>query len=194
MNQAAGKPRTGRKVAAAYTPLTAQEAWGSAEDRKNLLRTPAQKTDVRPLGLSCTDHMSHRLCVTNGYVHVMPYHTKMPADKLAGMLPKAFDMFLKRNWHCVCGIRCCAWRLQYHMLFTSAWVCTVGDRSAYACMNTGSAARGGEGVPEVRVSSTYEVEGDDEGLHKEAVPISIHPVHQLLLHQSGWRPQLYMLP
>ena len=120
MNQAAGKPRTGRSVAATYTPLTAQEAWGSAEDRRNLMRTAAQKTDVRPLGLSCTDHMTHRLCVANGCIHVMPCHTKMPADKLAGMLPKAFDMLLKRDWHWVCGISCCACRLQDPMLFMPA--------------------------------------------------------------------------
>ena len=120
MNQAAGKPRTGRSVAAKYTPLTAQEAWGIADDRRNMMRTAAQKTNVRPIALSCTDHMAHRLCVTNGCIHVMPDHTKMPADKLADMLPKAFDMLLKRDWHWVCGISCCACRLQYHMLLMPA--------------------------------------------------------------------------
>ena len=120
MNQAAGKPRTGRKVAAAYTPLTAQEAWGSADDRRNMMRTAAQKTDVRPLGLSCTDHMTHRLCVASGCIHVMHCHTKMPADKLSDMLPKAFEMFLKRDQHWVGGIICGARRLHHHMLFISA--------------------------------------------------------------------------
>ena len=120
MNQAAGKPRTSRSVAAKYTPLTAQEAWGSADDRRNMMRTAAQKTNVRPLALSCTDRMAHRLCVTNGCIHVMPCHTKMPADKLAGMLPKAFEMFLKRDQHWVGGIICGACRLHHHMLFISA--------------------------------------------------------------------------
>jgi len=61
-------------------------------------------------------------------------------------------------------------------------------------MNTGATDRGGEGVPEARLSSTHEVEGDNEGLHEEEVPIPIPSIHQLLLHQPGWRPQLYMLP
>ena len=120
MNQAAGKPRRGRSVAATYTPLTAQEAWGSAEDRRTLMRTAAQKTDVRPLGLSCTDHTTHRLCVADGCIHAMPCRTKMPADKLAGMLPKRFEMFLKKDEHWVGGTICCACRLQYHMVFVAA--------------------------------------------------------------------------
>ena len=65
------------------------------------------------------------------------------------------------------------------------------DSNPYACINAGAPAREGGGVPEDRMSVAIEVEGlqvyDD--MQEEEVSISMHPIHQLLLHQSRWRPQ-----